>query len=154
MHRRSIPLRHLLVVAAVPLLMLPACGGDGGATVDITLREFSVGASSASVESGEVTFDATNEGPDDVHELVVVRITGDADITSLPTGENGEVDEAGAGIEVVDEIEEFPVGESASMTVELEAGSYALICNVVQEEPDGTIEAHFAEGMRTPFTVT
>ena len=28
-----------------------------------------------------------------------------------------------------------------------------LICNILQEEPDGTLEAHYAEGMRTGFTV-
>jgi hypothetical protein len=63
------------------------------------------------------------------------------------------VDEGGEGIEVVDEIEEIPVGESRSLTVDLEAGNYVLICNILQEEPNGTLEAHYSEGMRTGFTV-
>jgi hypothetical protein len=56
-------------------------------------------------------------------------------------------------MEVVDEIEDIPVGETPTLTVDLEPGAYALICNIVQEEPDGTLEAHYAEGMRTGFTV-
>jgi hypothetical protein len=50
---------------------------------------------------------------------------------------------------VIGEIEEFPVRAD---TRELEAGGYVLLCNLVEEE-DGKLEAPFAEGMRTPFTV-
>jgi hypothetical protein len=28
-----------------------------------------------------------------------------------------------------------------------------LICNIVQTEPDGTIESHYQKGMRTALTV-
>jgi hypothetical protein len=38
------------------------------------------------------------------------------------------------------------------LTVDLDAGSYALICNIVEEE-EGEPEAHYAEGMRADFTV-
>ena len=98
-----------------------------------------------------MTFDVTNEGPDDLHEFVIIRT--DLDITALPTDEDGAVDEDGDGIEVVDEIEEIPVGDSRSVTADLSAGSYALICNVTETE-DGEVESHYANGMRTSFTVT
>ncbi len=98
-----------------------------------------------------MTFDVTNEGPDDVHEFVVIKT--DLAITDLPTDEDGAVDEGGGGMEVVDEIEDIPVGETPTLTVELDAGAYVLICNILQEEPDGTLEAHYSEGMRTGFTV-
>ncbi len=61
--------------------------------------------------------------------------------------------EKGKGIEVVDEIEDIPVGENPTLTVDLDAGTYVLICNILQKESDGTLEAHYSEGMRASFTV-
>jgi uncharacterized cupredoxin-like copper-binding protein len=135
---------------AVVILLLPACGSDDD-TVAVTLQEFAVAADPASVPAGSVTFDVTNEGPDDVHEFVVIAT--DLGPTELPVDEDGAVEEGGEGMEVVDEIEDIPVGESPSLTVDLEAGNYVLICNILQEEADGTLEAHYTEGMRTGFTV-
>lgn len=77
-------------------------------------------------------------------------IATDLPFTELPTVEDGSVDEAGEGLEVIGEIEGIPVGETQSVTLELEAGSYALICNIYDADED---EAHFQEGMRTSFTV-
>jgi uncharacterized cupredoxin-like copper-binding protein len=126
---------------------MPACGG-GGETVDVTLQEFAVGVDPASVSAGEVTFSVTNEGPDDVHEFVVIRT--DLGPTELPTDENGAVDEAGGGMEVVDEIEDMEVGSSEDLTVDLDAGNYVLICNIWDEDEQ---ESHYQEGMRAAFTV-
>jgi uncharacterized cupredoxin-like copper-binding protein len=138
-----------IVGLVVPLVLsLPACGGDDEATVEVTLQEFAVIPSESSVSAGSVTFEATNEGPEDDHELVVIRT--DLAPDALPTSENGSVDEAGEGIEVLDEIEEFPPGETESLTLDLEAGSYVLICNIFDESEQ---EAHYAEGMRVAFSV-
>jgi uncharacterized cupredoxin-like copper-binding protein len=126
---------------------MPACGG-GGETVDVTLQEFAVGVDPASVSAGEVTFSVTNNGPDDVHEFVVIRT--DLGPTELPTDENGAVDEAGGGMEVVDEIEDMEVGASEDLTVDLDAGNYVLICNIWDEDEQ---ESHYQEGMRAAFTV-
>jgi uncharacterized cupredoxin-like copper-binding protein len=101
------------------------------------------------VDAGEVVFEATNEGPDDVHEFVVFRT--DLDPTELPTDENGAVVETGEGIELIGEIEDIPVGETQSVTLDLEAGNYVLICNIWDEDEQ---EAHYQEGMRTTFTVS
>jgi hypothetical protein len=134
----------------VPIaLALPACGGDDEATVDVTLQEFAIIPSTASVAAGNVTFDTTNDGPDDDHELVVIRT--DLEPNALPTDENGAVNEDGEGIEVIGEIEEFPPGETESATFDLEAGAYVLICNIYDEDEQ---EAHYAEGMRVEFSVT
>ncbi len=136
--------------AVVVILLLPACGGDDN-DVAVTLQEFAVSADPGSATAGSVTFDVTNDGPDDVHEFVVIAT--DLGPTELPVDEDGAVDEDGEGIEVVDEIEGVPVGESQTLSVDLDAGNYVLICNIVEEEEDGTIEAHYSEGMRTGFTV-
>ena len=120
----------------------------GGAEVDVTLQEFSVIPDTDSVEAGEVTFNVENVGPDDVHEFVILKTELEPD--ALPTVDDGSVDEEGEGIEVIDEIEDIPVGETESLIVDLEAGSYVLICNIYDETEN---EAHYAEGMRTAFTV-
>ena len=138
----------LLVAVSALALVGTACGGGGGGSVDVTLQEFAVVPSPSSIEAGEVTFQATNEGPDDVHEFVVFRT--DLAPDQLPVDENGAVDEEGAGLELIDEIEDIPVGETQSVTVELESGNYVLICNIWDEEEQ---EAHYAEGMRVAFTV-
>jgi uncharacterized cupredoxin-like copper-binding protein len=139
----------VLAVAGAVSVVAGGCGGGGGGTVEVTLQEFAVGPSVATIGAGDVTFEATNNGPDDDHELVVIKT--DLGITELPTDENGAVDEAGAGIEVIGEIEEFPPGETDSATFNLDAGNYVLICNIWDESEQ---EAHYQEGMRAGFTVT
>jgi len=145
----------LLLTAAsmLGIVLFAACGDDdeedGGANeIGVTLQEWSVIPDAASAETGEVTFNVENVGPDDVHELVIVKTELDAD--NLPTADDGSVDEEGAGMEVIDEIEDIPVGETQTLTVDLEAGAYVLICNIYDEDED---EAHYEEGMRTAFTV-
>ena len=123
-------------------------GAGWGIEVNVTLQEFSVIPETDSAEAGEITFNVENVGPDDVHEFVIVKT--DLEPDALPTVDDGSVDEAGAGIEVIDEIEDIPVGETQSVTVDLEAGSYVLICNIYDETEN---EAHYAEGMHTTFTV-
>lgn len=150
--------------SAVPALLLvllatTACGedaetggdtGGGGGTVDVTLQEWAVVPAQDSVPAGAVTFNVTNEGPDHPHELVVIKTDlGPAD---LPTTHDGAIDENGEGIEVIGEIEEFPPGETESASFDLDAGSYVLICNLVEQE-EGQTEAHYSLGMRIGFTV-
>ena len=163
--RRSAYPRLIVVVAAlaVAAVVLPACGGDNettpaasatatdGVSVAVTLQEFAVSADPASVPSGSVTFDVTNAGPDDVHEFVIIQT--DLAATELPVDDDGAVLEDGEGMTVVDEVEDLAVDDTQALTVDLDAGTYVLICNILQEEPDGTLEAHYAEGMRTGFTV-
>lgn len=51
---------------------------------------------------------------------------------------------------MVDEVEDIPSGEKQTLTVDLEAGHYVLVCNIVDEDE---AESHFANGMRTDFEV-
>jgi hypothetical protein len=132
------------------LLALVACGGSKQTAVDVTLQEYSVILAADSAPAGEVTFDVENTGPNDPHEFVVIRT--DLAPDALPTSDDGSVDEEGVGIDVIGEIEAFPVGETHSATFDLEAGGYVFICNVVEED-DGETEAHYQQGMRTAFTV-
>jgi uncharacterized cupredoxin-like copper-binding protein len=120
----------------------------GGTEVDVTLQEFSVIPEADSADAGEITFNVENVGPDDVHEFVIVKSELEPD--ALPTNPDGSMDETGEGVEVIDEIEDIPVGETQTLTVDLEAGSYVLVCNIFDETEN---EAHYEQGMRTAFTV-
>ena len=160
-------MRTLVAAGLISTVMLLAgCGDDeqdSGATatprgtttaagegteINVTLQEWSIIPETDSADAGEITFNVENIGPDDVHEVAIVKTELEPD--SLPTVADGSVDEQGEGVEVIDEIEDFPVGETQSLTVDLEAGAYVLICNIYDE---AEAEAHYAEGMLTAFTV-
>ena len=142
--------RAAISVAIVGALSLVAAGcSDDETTVDVTVQEFAVIPASSSAPAGDVTFDVTNEGPDDVHEFVVFKT--DLAPDALPTAEDGSVDEEGEGVELIDEIEDIAVGDTPTLTVSLDAGSYVFICNIVEEEGGETI-AHYQQGMRVAFT--
>lgn len=165
--RRSILIGFAIAALAVLSFAATACeddeDGDGGATpttgatepsetpaegttIEARLSEYAILPNPASAPAGSVTFNAENVGGTE-HELVVIKTDLAAD--ALPVAEDGSVDESGAGIEVIGEIEEFEAQTTESATFELEAGAYVLICNVVQD--DGT--SHYAEGMTVAFPV-
>ena len=122
---------------------------DGGA-VDVTVQEFAILPSSESAPAGDVTFNVTNDGPDETHEFVVIKT--DLAPSELPTGADGSVDEEAAALEPIDEIEDIAVGDTPSLTVSLEPGSYVFICNIVDEQGGKTV-AHYQQGMAASFTV-
>ena len=150
--------RQVLAASAVLSLAIVGCttaasptpaGGGGATTVTVALQEWAVVPASDSAPAGDITFEVTNAGPDDIHEFVILKT--DLDPGELPTDENGAVTEEGEGIEVIDEIEDIPVGETQELTANLAAGSYVLLCNIWDEEEG---EAHYTMGMRTAFSVT
>jgi uncharacterized cupredoxin-like copper-binding protein len=157
------PKRFRLLAASTACLALAACSGGGttpspaaaspggaadGTSVAVALSEWSVAPATDTVPAGDVTFGVTNDGPEDPHEFVVLRT--DLDFASLPVDANGAVTEDSEGIEVVDEIEDIPVGETQELTTSLTAGTYVLLCNIYDETEQ---EAHYQMGMRIPFTV-
>lgn len=143
-----------LLVACATAGLLVACSEDNDnnaeSTVNVTLREFSVTPDRASVSAGHVTFDVTNVG-EDMHEFLVIKTN--LAPNALPTEDDGSYEEDGEGTELLDEIEEIDPGDSAELSLDLDAGHYVLICNMVHEEDDGEVEVHYALGMRTAFTV-
>jgi uncharacterized cupredoxin-like copper-binding protein len=155
---RAIGLLSVLVLTACssgggtsisePAGSAPAAGSPAAGAVAVTLQEWAVLPAATSAAAGDVTFQVSNTGPEDVHEFVVLKT--DLDAAALPTDDTGAVDEAGEGIEVVDEIEDIPVGESQDLMVSLEAGKYVLLCNIYSEDEQ---EAHYELGMRTNFAV-
>jgi uncharacterized cupredoxin-like copper-binding protein len=148
------------VLAALSILALSSAGCGSGqptaaptaaapAVVQVTLQEWAVVPAPTSVAAGAVTFEVTNNGPEDVHEFVVIRT--DLDAGALPVDSTGAVTEEGTGMTVVDEIEDVPVGQTQELSVTLAAGKYVLLCNIYSADEN---EAHYKMGMRIGFEVS
>lgn len=138
----------VLLVAALGCSTGPAASPTPR-TVNVTLQEWAIGTDATSSGAGTITFAVTNKGPEDVHELVVVKT--DLSLIALPTDANGAVTEEAGGMKVIGEIEDIPVGASRQLEVTLEPGAYALICNIYDETEK---EAHYQKGMRASFIVS
>lgn len=135
-------LHRAIVVSAAAVLGLVAasCGGDGG--IGTTLADFTITLDESSADAGELTFDVTNDA-EQTHEFVIFKTDENED--ALPTDDEGNVDEEGEGVELVDEIEDIEAGSNESLTVTLDAGSYVFICN---------LPGHYNQGMHTSFTAS
>ena len=141
---------------AISTLGLSSCGTDptdgassGGPDaapvvsnkVTGSVEEWKVNISAQSAEAGEVIFAMANYGSIQ-HEFLVTKTSYEPG--KIPIGSNNRFDEEDKGLSVVDEIPEWAVNESKVLKVNLEAGTYELLCN---------IEGHYANGMHTSFTV-
>ena len=140
MSSRALMIAPLTVVA----LFGAACSSDDGGEpsgggIPATLTDFEIDLEETSAPAGPVTFDITNGGAT-VHEFEVLRTDTGAD--ALPV-DSGVVQTSADGIEIVDEVEEIAPGTGASLSVDLPAGTYAVICNV---------SGHYEQGMFASFT--
>ena len=140
--------RLTIVTAAVALLGAVACSsssssssGSGSDTggVSATEADFSINLATSSAPAGSVTFNITNQGPN-AHEFVILK-TDDAP-DALPVKDN-EVEED--KVDLIDEAEDIAPSTTATLTTDLEAGSYVIICN---------LPTHYEQGMHAAFTVT
>lgn len=142
--------RITIAIAAFAMVGAVACssstsststsaGGSTAGGVSATEKDFAIDLASTSAPAGSVTFNISNEGPS-THEFVVIK-TDDAP-DALPT-KNGVVDED--KVKPVDEQEDIAPGTTATLTTNLDAGSYVIICN---------LPGHYEAGMHTAFTVS
>jgi uncharacterized cupredoxin-like copper-binding protein len=139
-----------IVAVAVLGTIIVGCGSAGtssapsaeappaGGSIGVSLVEWSVVPATASAAAGTVTFDVSNDGTQ-VHEFVVVKTDTAADALTVV---DNKIDES--VLTPVDEIEDIAVGATPSLTVDLAAGHYVLLCN---------IETHYEQGMRADFDV-
>ncbi len=137
---------------AASMLLVSGCANKAGAsdtpaagTISVDVGEGSGGMyinlSAASADAGTVTFTVSNTGTVE-HEFVV--LSTDLAAADLPFDASAnEAEEEGAGVTPVDEIGSIMPGEVKTLTVDLPAGHYALICN---------LPGHYQAGMRADFT--
>lgn len=138
--------RGLAMIAIGSLLVSCSSSGPTAGPIAATVKEWSITLSSANIKAGDVTFNIKNDGDVD-HEFVVVKtdLAGDA----LPTTDTGEVDEEGAGIEAIGELEDILVGTTdGKLTLTLPAGKYVAFCNVNADD-----NVHYQKGMHLEFAV-
>ena len=110
--------------------------------VDMKMVTMGITLDVATVPAGNVTFNATNDSKDMLHEMLVAPVADPA--VALPYDkETLRVDEEASGD--LGEVSELEPGKSGSLTVELKPGSYILYCN---------IPGHYELGMWTLLTVT
>jgi uncharacterized cupredoxin-like copper-binding protein len=115
---------------------------DGSSLVIASVQEWKIVANRNTVLAGPTTFLVSNMGTIK-HEFLVTKTDyADGKIPIDPL--TNRFSEDGAGIEVVNEIPEWDAKTTESLTLTLAAGNYELLCN---------LEAHYANGMHTTFTV-
>ena len=99
----------------------PATPAPLGHSSTATLKEYSIAPQPSEVAAGGVAFKVRNAGSIK-HEFVVLRT--DKKASDLLKG--NEADEAGN----VGEIGNIPPGQTKTLSLNLKAGHYALICNL------------------------
>lgn len=127
-HKSAVPQRHLVVLNLLTVLLvlfaLAACGsgeesaGVPAETVPVKLAGHDIDMP-ASIQAGPTTFQVTNQG-DTTHGFEV----------------------EGLGLE--EEIEQIPPGETRTLEVSLEPGTYRIYCPVAD---------HSERGMEFPLKV-
>ena len=128
-------------------------GGREGVEVDI--REWNLTLSKSKVRSGHVGFAVKNRG-DETHELAIIKLNNNM-ITAtgrLPVNQHGSIDEDKMDFgQIVGELENIESGKKVKQLFKLEPGKYAVICNMLEKEPDGSMEAHYSMGMHALLEV-
>jgi Cu+-exporting ATPase len=120
-------------------------GALGPRDIRVELTNWNIAASRPEISAGSVTFVAVHpadghahggghDEPGQVHDLAVLKKL------------------AGGSYELVGKTPEIRVGDSYRLELELAAGDYLLVCDIV-EEIGGKVYAHTAEGMTLDFQV-
>jgi uncharacterized cupredoxin-like copper-binding protein len=119
-------------------------------SVEVTLGEASadqmfIHLSSPIAAAGKVTFTVTNQGTH-THEFVVLSTDTPADSFPIASfeGEKDRIDEDAAGTNV-GETGDMEPGTTKTLSIDLSAGHYAVVCN---------LPGHYRMGMHQDFTVS
>jgi hypothetical protein len=139
-----------LVIAALAAASCNKHTAPSPVPVSVTVHEFSITLDRSSAPRGTVIFRVHNTG-EDHHEFLVIKT--DRAPANLPTEANGSYQEDGPGTQLLDEIDDIGPGETKELSIDLGPGNHVLICNMVHVEDDGSVEVHYAMGMRTAFVV-
>lgn len=120
---------------ATPTPVESAAPTEAPGHVGVIVTDMAIRLTASAAAAGEVTFDVKNvpsEPPyGTVHELVVIRT--DLDAADLPVEKNeiglviGVIED---GLDIVGRTAHLPVSGSESLTLNLTAGHYVVICNL------------------------
>lgn len=134
--------KRILAGALGGVLALAACSPDSSTATPIgaELADDRITLDAREIDAGGIVFEIQNLSTDLVHELEVFGGATEGEVLSVS---NAVADVT--GLNLIDEIEDIVPGASASLTVNLDAGTYLITCNLPE---------HYAAGMWTYLTVT
>lgn len=132
-------------------------GGLLGHKVNVRLQEYSMAVAPTSVKAGKVDFEIKNAGTM-THEMVLVRAPNVEALPRVPVATSeravGDVDEEAVPEADKPGEDEVKMGKTARKTIDLEAGTYVMFCNIDTPQPDGSVINHFQRGMHNVLTVS
>jgi uncharacterized cupredoxin-like copper-binding protein len=137
--------RKILTYLAFAILIIPILTACGPQKIDVALTTYKITMSKTTANAGDIVFHVHNDATDLIHEFVIFKT--DLAPDAMPLNAEGAVDEEGAGVTHIDEVE-VEVGQSADLAVNLEPGNYVMICNINDNN-----EQHYMHGMYQEFTV-
>jgi uncharacterized cupredoxin-like copper-binding protein len=131
----------ITILLVISTILASGCApvSESAEDVAVDLADFSVTLDRDTVPAGPVTFVVRNDGPS-VHEIEV--FAGATPDQTLPVTQS--VADT-TGLELVDEMENLLPGSTNQLTVELEPGTYLIICN---------LPVHYDHGMWATLTVS
>jgi len=109
-----------LILIALAILIVPILTSCGPAKIDVALTTYKIDMSATGAKAGDIVFHVHNDATDLVHEFVIFKTDLPAD--QLPLNDQGAVDEEGAGVTHIDEVEVEP-GQASDLAVNLESGN-------------------------------
>jgi uncharacterized cupredoxin-like copper-binding protein len=125
-------------------LTVPTTAAGSGTTVNVVVSDtkgldgaMTMVVTPPTAPAGKVTFVVKNTGTIK-HEFVVLDV--DTAFDALPVADDEVSEDANIG-----EIGDIAAGQTESLTLDLGAGKYALVCNIAK---------HYGLGMRAGFTVS
>lgn len=135
------PVAALALLTVVLGVLAAGCApvDEDAEVVSVDLADFTIELNRDTVPAGPVTFAVRSEGPS-VHEIEI--FDGARPGLILPV-EQSVADTT--GLELVDEVENLLPGSTNQLTVDLDPGTYLVICN---------LPTHYEHGMWAILTVT
>ena len=120
--------------SSAPVASIASTTPAGGA-VTATLKEWAIEVRAPATKAGTVVFNVRNEGKVP-HDLVVIRT--DLAPGALPTA-SGLIEET--KLSIVGRTEQLTPGDGKRLSVDLAAGKYVLVCNVIGHYNSGQFAA-------------
>jgi uncharacterized cupredoxin-like copper-binding protein len=133
----------LLALVVVGVVLVAACSSapetlPADVQVTVDMKEYSVTITPGSIKAGTIKFGIRNVGTME-HEFEIIKTDLAADKLPTDVG-SGKAKEDG----LVKQIKSILPNKVATITADLQAGSYVIICNV---------SGHYQLGMRAAFKV-
>jgi hypothetical protein len=153
--------RRLMVLAAALLMVTafsacdsedeggPEAGTGQPASISFVATDYAF-EGPESVGAGAVSISITNNAEAELHQALLYKLNEGQDAAKLIAAEKAETHSWRALGEYAGGPAAGPGGGTAEVTVDLEPGTYALMCEI----PDAEGTSHLALGMATDFEVT